>query len=174
MNMILYFLSTAWGKSLVAGGIVFCLVFAFLTWQHYEIQTEARKQYEDLLNNSKAAEYEKREKELKKQQQVISEYAAKIEELQQLHDETLRQIEAGEFRDVVHVPVFVHSSDNCAGVQRQDGNGKSGVPKNGNSGDLVCYTGEQLQQKIKDSMAIAEECDRLAERYKSLLEICKG
>lgn len=174
MNMILYFLSTAWGKSLVAGGIVFCLVFAFLTWQHYEIQTEARKQYEDLLNNFKAAEHEKREKELKKQQQVISEYAAKIEELQQLHDETLRQIEAGEFRDVVHVPVFVHSSDNCAGVQRQDGNGKSGVPKNGNSGDLVCYTGEQLQQKIKDSMAIAEECDRLAERYKSLLEICKG
>lgn len=174
MNMILYFLSTAWGKALVAGGIVFCLVFAFLTWQSYEIQTEARKQYEDLLNNFKAAEHEKREKELKKQQQVISEYAAKIEELQQLHDETLRQIELGEFRDVVHVPVFVHSSDNCAGVQRQDGNGKSGVPKNGNPGDLVCYTGEQLQQKIKDSMAIAEECDRLAERYKSLLEICKG
>ena len=174
MNAILYFLSTAWGKSLIAGGIVFCLVFAFLTWQHYEIQTEARKQYEDLLNNFKAAEYEKREKELKKQQQVISEYAAKIEELQQLHDETLRQIESGEFRDVVHVPVFVQSSDNCAGVQRQDGNGKSGVPKNGNSGDLVCYTGEQLQQKVKESMAIAEECDRLAERYKSLLEICKG
>ena len=174
MNAILYFLSTAWGKSLIAGGIVFCLVFAFLTWQHYEIQTEARKQYEDLQNNFKAAEYEKREKELKKQQQVISEYAAKIEELQQLHDETLRQIESGEFRDVVHVPVFMPSSDNCAGVQRQDGNGKSGVPKNGNSGDLVCYTGEQLQQKVKESMAIAEECDRLAERYKSLLEICKG
>lgn len=174
MNMILYFLSTAWGKALVAGGIVFCLVFAFLTWQHYEIQTEARKQYEDLLNNFKAAEHEKREKELKKQQQVISEYAAKIEELQQLHDETLRQIESGEFRDVVHVPVFVHSSDNCAGVQRQDGNGKSGVPKNGNTGDLVCYTGEQLQRKVKESMAIAEECDRLAEKYKSLLEICKG
>lgn len=174
MNAILYFLSTAWGKSLVAGGIVFCLVFAFLTWQHYEIQAEARKQYEDLLNNFKAAEHEKHEKELKKQQQVISEYAAKIEELQQLHDETLRQIESGEFRDVVHVPVFVHSSDKCSGVQRQDGNGKSGVPKNGNTGDLVCYTGKQLQQKVKESMAIAEECDRLAERYKSLLEICKG
>ena len=174
MNAILYFLSTSWGKSIVAGGIVFCLVFAFLTWQHYEIQTEARKQYEDLLNNFKAAEHEKREKELKKQQQVISEYAAKIEELQRVHDETLRQIESGEFRDVVHVPVFVQSSDKCSGVQRQDGNGKSGVPKNGNSGDLVCYTGEQLQRKVKESMAIAEECDRLAERYKSLLEICKG
>ena len=173
MNILLSLLTSKTGQCLLIALIVLLACLAFRTWEKQRIEDQARDKYSKLVSEIKAAEYEKREKELKEQQRIVSEYAAKIEELQRVHDETLRQIEAGDFRDVIHVPVFVHD-DKCSGVQRQDGNSKSGVQKTGNSGDLVCYTGEQLQRKVKDSMAIAEECDRLAERYKSLLEVCRG
>ena len=36
-----------------------------------------------------------------------------------------------------------------------------------------CYTETDLLRKVKESMAIGNECDQLAVRYNSLLEWCK-
>lgn len=42
-----------------------------------------------------------------------------------------------------------------------------------NSSELVCFTKRELYAKIERSMAIASEADRLAEKYNSLLAVCK-
>lgn len=38
--------------------------------------------------------------------------------------------------------------------------------------DLTCYTRAELQRKIAESMAIAEECDKLAIRLNNLIKAC--
>ena len=39
------------------------------------------------------------------------------------------------------------------------------------SSDVVCYSKAELQQKIERSLAIAKECDELAEKYERLKEV---
>lgn len=45
--------------------------------------------------------------------------------------------------------------------------------KASNTGALECYTRGTLQGKIRESLAITRECDKLASDYNALLEICK-
>ena len=40
--------------------------------------------------------------------------------------------------------------------------------------DLICYSEAELLKKIKRSLDITEECDKLAYRYNTLLSVCKG
>lgn len=49
--------------------------------------------------------------------------------------------------------------------------GKSVPSKTGNPAGLVCYSEAELRSKIERSLAIAEECDRLAEKYEKLKEV---
>lgn len=37
----------------------------------------------------------------------------------------------------------------------------------------VCYTPADISAKVRESLAIAEECDELAIRYKAVVEACK-
>ena len=37
---------------------------------------------------------------------------------------------------------------------------------------LVCYTPADLRKKIAESVAVGAECDQLAIRYKTLVEVC--
>lgn len=46
--------------------------------------------------------------------------------------------------------------------------------KTRNTGELRCYTEDELYRKIEKSMAITAECDRLAADYNALLKVCKG
>ena len=46
-------------------------------------------------------------------------------------------------------------------------------PKATNQSGIRCYTNSELQRKIKESLDITNECDRLAARFNSLLEWCK-
>ena len=43
--------------------------------------------------------------------------------------------------------------------------------KTGTSPELVCYSKAELQRKVEESLAIAKECDELAERYEKLKEV---
>lgn len=43
--------------------------------------------------------------------------------------------------------------------------------KAGTSPELVCYSKAELQRKVEESLAIAKECDELAERYEKLKEV---
>lgn len=43
--------------------------------------------------------------------------------------------------------------------------------KTGTPAGLVCYSKAELQRKVEESLAIAKECDKLAERYEKLKEV---
>ena len=45
--------------------------------------------------------------------------------------------------------------------------------KAGDKPGFACYSAADIQRKIKESLAIAAECDQLAIRYKALAESCK-
>lgn len=53
------------------------------------------------------------------------------------------------------------------------GNTNSMPGKTSNTGELRCYTEDELYRKIERSLAITAECDKLANDYNSLLKICK-
>lgn len=42
-----------------------------------------------------------------------------------------------------------------------------------NKPGFICYSAADIQGKIKESLAIAAECDEIAIRYKALAESCK-
>ena len=44
--------------------------------------------------------------------------------------------------------------------------------KTGAESGLVCYTPAELRKKITESVAVGAECDQLAIRYKTLVEVC--
>ena len=46
-------------------------------------------------------------------------------------------------------------------------------PKATNQSKLKCYAESELQRKIKESLDISNECDKLSRRYNALLEWCK-
>lgn len=45
--------------------------------------------------------------------------------------------------------------------------------KAGDKPGFACYSAADIQRKIKESLAIAAECDEIAIRYKALAESCK-
>lgn len=45
--------------------------------------------------------------------------------------------------------------------------------KAGDKPGFACYSAADIQRKIKESLAIAAECDEIAIRYKALVEVCK-
>lgn len=47
-------------------------------------------------------------------------------------------------------------------------------PETTGSSKLRCYTEDELYRKIERSMAITNECDQLATKYNSLLEVCNA
>ena len=44
--------------------------------------------------------------------------------------------------------------------------------KTGAESGLVCYTRADIRKKIAESVAVGAECDQLAIRYKTLVEVC--
>ena len=45
--------------------------------------------------------------------------------------------------------------------------------KTTNQSKLKCYSESELQRKIKESLDITNECDKLSLKYNALLEWCK-
>ena len=88
----------------------------------------------------------------------IEDYVKKVTELENKNKELNDRIDSFQFSDTVRLP---SSADkNC-----------SRVPEKRTQSDLICYTKSELQRKIRETMVISEECDRLAERYNALLEV---
>lgn len=93
-----------------------------------------------------------------KQNRIVEDYVKKVTELENKNKELNDRIDSFQFSDTVRVS---SSADkNC-----------SRVPEKRTQPDLICYTKSELQRKIRETMAISEECDRLAERYNALLEV---
>lgn len=96
-----------------------------------------------------------------KQQMIISEYIQQMEMMKNAYDKELSALNVADVSDVVGRRMY--DCESSSRVSAEDNNTET----------LRCYTEEQLLDKIKASMVIAQECDELALKYNSLLKICK-
>ena len=153
-----------------ATGIIFIASYFFVGLHYYRTGYEtATKKYDEVLRQESEKNYQKiieTERNLTdKQNKIVSEYLKYIDELEKQHNEDVINIE--NLRDAISVDIdkLCNNSSNSH---------SAAVPtKTTNQSKLKCYTESELQRKIKESLDISNECDRLAARFNSLLEWCK-
>ena len=145
---------------LIACGII-CSA-GFFAYGKYCGWNECDKIYKQQIEKSNAettkAILEQERSFTYKQNEIVERYVNKVTELENKNKELNDRINSFQFADTVRMP---SSADkNC-----------SRVPKKRVKSDLICYSKSELQRKIRETMAISEECDRLAERYNALLDV---
>ena len=153
-----------------AAGIIFIASYFFVGVHYYRTGYEtATKKYDEVLRSESEKNYQKiieTERNLTdKQNKIVSEYLKYIDELEKQHNEDVINIE--NLRDVISIDTdkLCNNSSNSH---------SAAVPtKTTNQSKLKCYTESELQRKIKESLDIAAECDKLSRRYNALLEWCK-
>lgn len=95
-----------------------------------------------------------------KEKQIVSKYLAEIE---QLKEEQTNEIESIKSSNLSNTTECLSDKDRVSTrVQTKDENRPN----------TICYTESELLRKIKESMAIAGDCDQLAMKYNTLLEVC--
>ena len=137
--------------------IGFCITIAYYKgYSACERDLTFKLQGAMIENNERIIETERRLKE--EQDKIVADYLNKIEVMQNEHEKDI--IDLNNTVTVKCVPNSSKTDKSVSGKAKD----KSGVK---------CYTDSELQKKIERSLVIAGECDRLAERYNSLLEWCK-
>ena len=152
-----------------ATGIIFIASYFFVGLHYYRNGYEtATKKYDEVLRSESEKNYQKiieTERNLTdKQNEIVSEYLKYIDDLEKQHNEDVINIE--NLRDVISI-------DTDKLCNNSNTNSAAMPPKATNQSKLKCYTESELQRKIKESLDIAADCDRLAARFNSLLEWCK-
>ena len=153
-----------------ATGIIFIASYFFVGVHYYRNGYEtATKKYDEVLRSESEKNYQKiieTERNLTdKQNAIVSEYLKYIDELEKQHNEDVINIE--NLRDAISVDIdkLCNNSSNSH---------SAAVPtKTTNQSKLKCYTESELQRKIKESLDISNECDKLSLKYNALLEWCK-
>ena len=153
-----------------ATGIIFIASYFFVGVHYYRSGYEtATKKYDEVLRSESEKNYQKiieTERTLTdKQNAIVSEYLNYIDELEKQHNEDVINIE--NLRDVISIDVDKLCNNNS------NSHSTAMSEKTRNQSKLKCYTNSELQRKIKESLDITNECDRLAARFNSLLEWCK-
>ena len=158
--MILDFLLKEKTLLLIACGII-CSA-GFFAYGKYCGWNECDKVYKQQIEKGNAENtrtiLEKEREFTDKQNRIVEDYVNKITELENKNKELNDRINSFQFADTVRMPSSTYK--NCSRVSE-----KRTQP------DLICYSKSELQRKIRETMAISEECDRLAERYNALLEV---
>ena len=153
-----------------ATGIIFIASYFFVGVHYYRTGYEnATKKYDEVLRVESEKNYQKiieTERTLTdKQNAIVSEYLNYIDELEKQHNEDVINIE--NLRDVISIDVDKLCNNNS------NSHSTAVSTKATNKSGIRCYTDSELQRKIKESLDITNECDRLAARFNSLLEWCK-
>ena len=129
----------------------------------------ATKKYDEVLRQESEKNYQKiieTERNLTdKQNAIVSEYLNYIDELEKQHNEDVINIE--NLRDVISIDVDKLCNNNS------NSHSTAMPEKTRNQSKLKCYTNSELQRKIKESLDITNECDKLSLKYNALLEWCK-
>jgi hypothetical protein len=153
-----------------ATGIIFIASYFLLGLHYYRSGYEtATKKYDEVLRSESEKNYQKiieTERNLTdKQNKIVSEYLKYIDSLEKQHNEDVINIE--NLRDVVSIDInkLCHNNSNS--------HSSTVSPKATNQSKLKCYTNSELQRKIKESLDITNECDKLSLKYNALLEWCK-
>ena len=152
-----------------ATGIIFIASYFFVGVHYYRNGYEtATKKYDEVLRSESEKNYQKiieTERNLTdKQNEIVSEYLNYIDELEKQHNEDVINIE--NLRDVISI-------DTDKLCNNSNTNSSTMPAKTTNQSKLKCYTNSELQRKIKESLDITNECDKLSRRYNALLEWCK-
>ena len=160
LMVILDFLLKEKTLLLIACGII-CSA-GFFAYGKYCGWNECDKIYKQQIEKGNAettkAILEQERSFTEKQNEIIERYVNKVTELESKNKELNDRIDSFQFSDTVRLP---SSTDkDCPRV-----------PEKRTQPDLICYSKSELQRKIRETMAISEECDRLAERYNALLEV---
>lgn len=153
-----------------ATGIIFIASYFFVGVHYYRTGYEtATKKYDEVLRLESEKNYQKiieTERNLTdKQNEIVSEYLNYIDELEKQHEQD--KIDMDSLRDAVTIDIdkLCHNKPNT--------NSAAMSAKATNQSKLKCYTNSELQRKIKESLDITNECDKLSRRYNALLEWCK-
>ena len=152
-----------------ATGIIFIASYFFVGLHYYRNGYEtATKKYDEVLRLESEKNYQKiieTERNLTdKQNEIVSEYLKYIDELEKQHEQD--KIDMDNLRDAVTIDIDKLCNNSTSH--------SSTMPaKATNQSKLRCYTDSELQRKIKESLDITNECDKLATRFNSLLEWCK-
>ena len=152
-----------------ATGIIFIASYFFVGLHYYRNGYEtATKKYDEVLRQESEKNYQKiieTERNLTdKQNEIVSEYLKYIDDLEKQHEQD--KIDMDNLRDVVSIDadkLCNNSNSHSAAMP----------PKATNQSKLKCYTESELQRKIKESLDITTECDKLSLKYNALLEWCK-
>ena len=153
-----------------ATGIIFIASYFFVGVHYYRNGYEtATKKYDEVLRSESEKNYQKiieTERNLTdKQNEIVSEYLKHIDELEKQHNEDVINIE--NLRDVISIDADKLCNNNSTSHS-------AAMPtKTTNQSKLKCYSESELQRKIKASLDITNECDKLSLKYNALLEWCK-
>ena len=153
-----------------ATGIIFIASYFFVGVHYYRTGYEtATKKYDEVLRSESEKNYQKiieTERNLTdKQNEIVSEYLKYIDALEKQHEQD--KIDMDNLRDVISI-----DTDKLCNNKSNSGSTTMST-KTTNQSKLKCYTESELQRKIKESLDITTECDRLATRFNALLEWCK-
>lgn len=164
INLKLYAVCTA---------VVITLVSASYVYVSYRIECEVKDRYERKLQEFRAEELQNLQDLQHEQNETVTAYLNEINALKQQHEQDLKEIENAKFKDTVTVPVpfpVIKHDANCG--LHENNNSAETVPTAGTQSDLICYTRDELQSKVKRSLDLAAECDQIAKRYAALVEVC--
>ena len=153
-----------------ATGIIFIASYFFVGVHYYRSGYEtATKKYDEVLRQESEKNYQKiieTERTLTdKQNAIVSEYLNYIDDLEKQHEQD--KIDMDNLRDAVTIDTDKLCDNNSTSHS-------AAMPtKATNQSKLKCYTNSELQRKIKESLDITNECDKLSLKYNALLEWCK-
>ena len=152
-----------------ATGIIFIASYFFVGLHYYRNGYEtATKKYDEVLRVESEKNYQKiieTERNLTdKQNKIVSEYLNYIDTLEKQHEQD--KIDMDNLRDAVTIDInkLCNNSNSHSAAMST---------KATNQSKLRCYTNSELQRKIKESLDITNECDKLSLKYNALLEWCK-
>lgn len=148
---------------LISLGVISYIVVG--VFAYYKGYTEASNEYKnrlaELQTNNLQAILNQERKYKDKENEIIKDYSEKMDLLKQEYEKVL--IVSNNLRDTF-VPECLQHTDTSSTRVSQETKPKS---------NTRCYTESDLLRKVKESVAIGNECDQLAIRYNSLLEWCK-
>lgn len=157
----------------ICGAVIIALVSVSYVYLSYRIECEVKDRYERKLQEFREEELQNLQDLQHEQNETVTAYLNEINALKQQHEQDLKEIENAKFKDTVTVPVpfpVIKHDTNCG--LHENNNSAETVPTAGVKSDLICYTRAELQRKIKDSLAITNECDQIAKRYEALVKVC--
>lgn len=156
----------------ICGAVIIALVSVSYVYLSYRIEKEVNTRYSAQIEKLKNEQLQNLQQLQHEQNETVTAYLNEINALKQQHEQDLKEIENAKFKDTitVNVPFPVKPVTDCG--MHKDDNGKTTVPTAGTQSDLICYTRAELQRKIKDSLALTNECDQIAKRYAALVKVC--